>query len=573
MRRGIVVLFVCAAAAACGKVKDFTDAQPGDGNNGDGNAGCQATSCSMTADGCCPTACNAANDADCPEVCDNGVQEPGETCDPLTDCPTDCPQIGCQLRTLDNAGTCQAACSNGGMQDACSMTSDGCCPSGCTAIDDIDCSAVCDNGALEPGEQCDPLASCPTSCPQQGCQLYQLFDGGTCQAQCVANGNQTSCINDDGCCPSGCNATNDNDCTAVCDNGVKEPGESCDPLSSCPTSCPAQGCQLRTLVNGGTCQAACQNGSMISACANNDQCCPSGCNANNDNDCMPGCGNGVIEPPETCDPLATCPTSCPQQGCQLFNLVKGGTCEAACQAAGTQTSCVNNDGCCPSGCNANNDNDCSPTCGNSVIEAGETCDPPSSCVCNSEPYTCFTTTGKAADCTLRCHVPVTTCGIDGDSCCAADGSGKCDQTNDKECLGTKWSAVHITDIDTSQGCQTVRVYNIDPTGSYEVTTCNPPGSPVGKGNPIIQSVTNAKTGQTYGSNDDCTDKGSQPWIDGWNCKNTKGSLLMSCAPPNSGGFISPDNNPFDVKICPVGTDTGVVPVWVLFNARSTPNAG
>jgi len=571
MRRGVVLLFVCALAA-CGKVKHFNDGGPTDANSADGNAGCLTTSCSMTSDGCCPSACNAANDADCQPVCDNGVQEPGETCDPLTDCPTDCPQIGCQLRSLDQAGTCQAACTNAGMQTACSMTSDGCCPSGCTAIDDIDCSAVCDNGALEPGEQCDPLATCPTSCPQQGCQLYKLFDAGTCQAQCVADTKQTMCINDDGCCPAGCNANNDNDCTPSCDNGVVESGETCDPLSSCPTSCPAQGCQLRTLANGGTCQAACQDAGMITACTNGDQCCPSGCNANNDSDCQPGCGNGVVEQGETCDPLSTCPTSCPQQGCQLFTLVNAGTCQAECQSAGNQTACVNNDGCCPSGCNANNDNDCSPKCGNNVIEAGETCDPPSSCSCGAETYTCFTTSGSAANCNLVCHVPVTKCGIDGDNCCAADGSGECTMNDDKECLGSRWDYVHITDVDTTNGCVTVRVYNIDPTGSYLATTCNPPGSPAGKGDTVIKSVVNGKTGQLYGSNDDCTDPGALPNLAGWNCKSPTG-MNLSCAPPNPGGFISPDNNPFDVTICPNGGDSGIAPLWIWFNARSIPNPG
>ena len=48
---------------------------------------------------------------------------------------------------------------------------------------------------------------------------------------------------------------------------------------------------------------------------------------------------------------------------------------------------------------------------------------------------------------------------------------------------------------------------------------------------------------------------------------------MSCAPPNSGGFISPDNNPLDVTICPSSTDAGVAPIWVWFNARSVPNPG
>ena len=35
---------------------------------------------------------------------------------------------------------------------------------------------------------------------------------------------------------------------------------------------------------------------------------------------------------------------------------------------------VDGDGCCAPGCNATNDSDCTPICGNGVVEAGETCD-------------------------------------------------------------------------------------------------------------------------------------------------------------------------------------------------------
>ena len=41
----------------------------------------------------------------------------------------------------------------------------------------------------------------------------------------------------DGCCPAACNAGTDTDC-AGCGNQRIEPGETCDPPGTCPTSCP-----------------------------------------------------------------------------------------------------------------------------------------------------------------------------------------------------------------------------------------------------------------------------------------------------------------------------------------------
>ena len=44
---------------------------------------------------------------------------------------------------------------------------------------------ACDDGKIDPGETCDPLASCPTSCPAAQCQLRRLDAPGTCGAKCA----------------------------------------------------------------------------------------------------------------------------------------------------------------------------------------------------------------------------------------------------------------------------------------------------------------------------------------------------------------------------------------------------
>jgi hypothetical protein len=146
----------------------------------------------------------------------------------------------------------------------------------------------------------------------------------------------------------------------MCGNGVKEPGETCDPQSSCPTSCPAMGCQLRALDNPGTCQAACRNISVQTTCANNDGCCPSACNATNDSDCAPRCGNGVVERGETCEPVAECTRR--QTACQSdANTIRTGSgSAAACTFVCNQSprACGPRDGQCPAGCAK--DPDCLP---------------------------------------------------------------------------------------------------------------------------------------------------------------------------------------------------------------------
>src|SRR5262249_33122515 len=152
-------------------------------------------------------------------------------------------------------------------------------------------------------------------------------------------------------CPSGCNTGNDSDCGCTCGNGVVESGcqETCDPLSSCPASCPPVGCQLRRLVNGNSCQAQGVDDGVQTGCAPGDGCRPAAGSRNNDSDCAPKCGNGAVEAGETCDPASSCPSTCPWNGCMRKRL--GGsaaTCTAQCVDDGTQTACAHGDGCCPS---------------------------------------------------------------------------------------------------------------------------------------------------------------------------------------------------------------------------------
>ncbi len=85
-----------------------------------------------------------------------------------------------------------------------------------------------------------------------------------------------------------------------------------------------------------------------------------------------------------------------------------------------------------SGGNSSSSGSMSPMCGNSVVEANETCDPPSSCPANcndNNGCTMDMEMGSAATCDIACtHTPITACG-NGDGCCPMG----CTYANDNDC--------------------------------------------------------------------------------------------------------------------------------------------
>ena len=82
---------------------------------------------------------------------------------------------------------------------------------------------------------------------------------------------------------------NDRDCDAVCGDGHIGAGETCDPPSTCPASCPDDGdpCTREQLTgDASACSAVCRH-APITACSGalRDSCCPTGCSSTNDPDC------------------------------------------------------------------------------------------------------------------------------------------------------------------------------------------------------------------------------------------------------------------------------------------------
>ena len=337
------------------------------------------TACSSQSDACCPAGCTAATDPDCSASCGDSVVQSGESCDTAIAaglsgaCPVACGDGDpCTDDLLLSAGTCDATCVH--LRVIAFAAGDGCCPPGGDFTVDADCAPICGNGVVErPVEACDYAAggdSCPTACPAAGSCTKVALRGSpaSCSASCVAIP-ITGCVGGDGCCPIGCTAANDADCPVVCGDGVVEAGERCDRAitagmpGSCAHSCDdGEACTV-DLASGSVaaCTRACQH-EALTACRDDDGCCPPGCTAANDSDCHPLCGDGRIGAGEACDPPTTCPTTCPDDGDPCTNEQLTGDpahCNAACRHVPITTcSGSTSDFCCPTGCTSATDSDC-----------------------------------------------------------------------------------------------------------------------------------------------------------------------------------------------------------------------
>ena len=421
----------------------------------------------VDADSCCPAGGNNNIDSDCPVTCGNGAVESGEACDTgiPAGTPGSCPDcndgVPCTADTVVNAGTCQDTCSNVDITGC--TDSDGCCPAGCGPGTDNDCLATCGDGVFEPGggELCDTgiTPGQPGACPDvtdcddvDVCTNDSVVGSGSCQAQCLNN--PVVCADGDGCCSPQCNATNDDDCTAVCGNGVVEPsgGELCDTgitagsPGSCPTACDdVEPCTTDNLLAAGTCTAQCDF-VTITAFVDGDQCCPAGGNNNVDNDCPEVCGNGAVESGETCDTAIAVGAagSCPVAGdcddsldCTGDTLVSAGSCDAICVNNDILT-CIDGDGCCPAGCDLSNDDDCGNVCGDGSVTGTETCDTaiasgqPGACPvladCDDSDTCTVDTIIGAGSCQAHCGNAPFGC-TNGDGCCPTG----CTNNTDDDC--------------------------------------------------------------------------------------------------------------------------------------------
>jgi len=359
-------------------------------------------------------------------------------------CPTECDGSDvCTLyeMTVATEGTCDWTCD--AIQITACVSDDGCCPAGCSRNDDFDCTSICGNGEIELGETCDPPESCPSSCDDgMSCTTDHMSgSAANCNAEC-SHSTILICQSGDGCCPLTCTSLNDSDCDVACGNDVVEPlgGEFCDPPESCATSCDDDiACTVDDETGSAEdCDFLCSH-TNITECIFGDDCCPAGCNSVSDADCPVNCGDEVVDllNGETCDPPGTCPTGCDDGIACTTDLMTGSAenCNALCSHTDI-TTCTHDDGCCLPACNSVNDNDCPVICGDEVVDldAGETCDPPDSCLTGCDDGVACTAdfmTGSALYCNVACsHEDIDICTA-GDGCCP----GVCGPAIDADCPG------------------------------------------------------------------------------------------------------------------------------------------
>ena len=321
-------------------------------------------------------------------------------------------------------------------------------------------SPRCGNGRLDPGETCDiairagDLGACPpASCDDGVACTNDVPSGSACTAYCKHLPN-----NDigraDGCCPSGATKSTDPDCSASCNNGTIEAGETCDTKipAGQPGACPtpsectvADPCALTLLVSVGTCQAICLH-YQVTQSRSGDGCCPPGATTAVDSDCPTACGDGVVQGTESCDigiaPPApgSCPLDCDDGLPCTTDYLSGAGCHARCGHAPIDAP-ISGDGCCPPGATPATDTDCHATCGDGVVEPGETCDSaatgsgacPTSCPPSLSACLQTALTGSSDSCSASCvATPIAACSAASDGCCPAG----CTAATDPDCSST-----------------------------------------------------------------------------------------------------------------------------------------
>jgi hypothetical protein len=280
-----------------------------------------------------------------------------------------------------------------------------------------------------------------------------------------------------------------------CGDGRWGVGELCDTAiaagepGACPDSCDqADACRPRSL-SGEDCDRECVTSPIVDP-QNGDGCCPDGVGAADDSDCG-SCGDGVVGPGEACDPPESCPNakSCRMSGSCFGARLTGDPkqCTARCELE-IMDRCEDGDGCCPGRCNRKNDDDCSASCGNGVVESAETCEVESEAACATrcEPVgSCMAAvmSGSPENCNVECLSSAITDSVDDDACCPpgahalsdSDCPARCGNgvvEPGETCDGGDYCHADCTALSDTDRCQVIETARTSPCPECTCEQCS-----------------------------------------------------------------------------------------------------
>jgi hypothetical protein len=182
------------------------------------------------------------------------------------------------------------------------------------------------------------------------------------------------------------------------------------------------------------------------------------------------CGDGLVNGMELCDTAiaadepGACPSECSPLSQCVTRALNGTGCRAECVVL--QAQCSDGDDCCPGNCTPSNDDDCSASCGDGVVQEDEmeTCEPEPSgdagdaLRCDEDcddgdACTMDVLSGSAMNCNVACARVEITALIDGDNCCP-DGAS---MLTDADCMPVCGNDVRERgeDCDDNAGCNEV----------------------------------------------------------------------------------------------------------------------
>jgi len=158
------------------------------------------------------------------------------------------------------------------------------------------------------------------------------------------------------------------------------------------------------------------------------------------------CGDGLITGDEKCDlgieasSAGACPTQCQPLAACAPRALNGTGCQAECVLLALV--CKGGDGCCPGACTGSNDSDCSPSCGDGIVQHDtETCEPGSNQPCKHSDAECSDgnactsdkLVGSAQNCNAACVNTPITAAQPGDGCCPPGATANTDSDCSAQC--------------------------------------------------------------------------------------------------------------------------------------------